>query len=414
MENNFIVLLIGASGSGKTTLANGLYRLFGWKPVNSYTTREKRSNDETGHMFVSDKEFDQILLRDGAVAYTEYAGHRYCATQKQVEEAQVYVIDIPGVEYFKSHYRGNKRVITILLNLPEDVRKRRLAGRGDSAAEERLAADRAEFSEIKIASIHPDLVVDKDYSKESLIALVHSFVLEFMGKDGNAKKSDSGVNKIVGKDDESDKIVKVLLSLSEDELMDSLLADLRPLDKAIGLYEEVADLALMYKLKLTIDGQPGSVMLTDETLYVLTKSAPEFVAKVQDTFKTGELREIAFMNMKKRGKIGFSSVVSILGLPAELGSPLFALYSRNGEIKTPALILDKSIEKVILSYPVFEDGFYVIPSSTQEVLVAPKSCIGTADLNEIVRSVNEEVVSPEEQLSDHAYEVVNGELKMVL
>ena len=98
-----IYLIVGKSGTGKTTMVNRLQNL--GPQVQSYTTRPKRSEDETGHIFVTDEEFDKL---QNICAYTEYNGYRYAATQEQVDDATFYVIDPEGVWYFVDHYKGEK------------------------------------------------------------------------------------------------------------------------------------------------------------------------------------------------------------------------------------------------------------------------------------------------------------------
>ena len=57
---NNIYLIVGCSGSGKTTIVNSLENKYGLKSIQSYTTRPKRSDDETGHIFISDEEYDKL------------------------------------------------------------------------------------------------------------------------------------------------------------------------------------------------------------------------------------------------------------------------------------------------------------------------------------------------------------------
>ena len=80
---NCIFLIVGCSGSGKTTITEQLEQKYGLKSIQSYTTRPKRSEDEKGHIFVSDSE---VPPKTDMVAYTEFAGNRYCATAEQVED----------------------------------------------------------------------------------------------------------------------------------------------------------------------------------------------------------------------------------------------------------------------------------------------------------------------------------------
>lgn len=142
-----IILLVGPSGSGKSTIANKLHNDFGLKVVQSYTTRPKRYPGETGHIFVSDIEFNKIKNK---VAYTEFDEYRYCATAEQVEECDIYVIDPAGVRFFWSHYRGKKRVELVQLFVEQKVLRKRLEARGDSplSIEHRLKQDPVIFGDI--------------------------------------------------------------------------------------------------------------------------------------------------------------------------------------------------------------------------------------------------------------------------
>lgn len=124
-----IILLIGPSGSGKTTLANYLRDCYGWKVLDSYTTRPRRYPEETGHTFVSDDEFEQ--LRD-MVAYTEFDGHRYCATAAQIDEADLYIVDLEGVKTMQELYHGDTVLLPVYLDVNSYNCLRRMRKRGDS------------------------------------------------------------------------------------------------------------------------------------------------------------------------------------------------------------------------------------------------------------------------------------------
>lgn len=143
--NKFIILLIGKSGTGKTTVAQKLYEKYGMKSIESYTTRPPRYEGETGHIFVTDKEYES--MKDDMVAYTVFNGYKYWATNKQVENADIYIIDPAGVEYFRDHYKGNKKIITVELLAQKKVRYKRMRGRGDSwrQAKKRLRHDKLAF-----------------------------------------------------------------------------------------------------------------------------------------------------------------------------------------------------------------------------------------------------------------------------
>lgn len=92
---NPLYLFVGKSASGKTTIANLLEERYGLKQVSSYTTRSPRYDGEIGHVFISDKEFDELSR---LAAYTEYNGYRYGTTFEVLNECSIYVIDPPGAE----------------------------------------------------------------------------------------------------------------------------------------------------------------------------------------------------------------------------------------------------------------------------------------------------------------------------
>lgn len=154
MGENFIVLLIGPSGSGKTTLALELERRYGWKSVESYTTRPKRANEEKGHVFISNDAFDRIPANEMA-AYTEYNGYRYCATMEQIEKSQIYVIDPVGAKNF--NYSGEKSVLMFYLSVPEEIRMQRMRNRGDSDSmiEDRIHTDQVAFGDEAMQTLYP-------------------------------------------------------------------------------------------------------------------------------------------------------------------------------------------------------------------------------------------------------------------
>lgn len=142
-----ICLLVGASGSGKTTVAEAMHDLYGLTQIESYTTRPRRTKDEIGHIFVTDAQFDQLT---DFVGFTNFNGYRYAATAQQVEANDLYVIDPAGIEFFRTAYRGRKRVAVIHINVDRLERMNRMIRRGDDPEQvfKRLANDDEAFQNI--------------------------------------------------------------------------------------------------------------------------------------------------------------------------------------------------------------------------------------------------------------------------
>jgi guanylate kinase len=129
--NKPLYLFVGKSGSGKTTIADMLSETHGLKQVESYTTRPPRYDGEIGHIFVAKSEFDAL---GELAAYTLYNGSEYGTTFKQLEECDIYVVDVPGVETLlqKSHF--NRPIYIIYFDTTASTRIRRMLDRGDCDA----------------------------------------------------------------------------------------------------------------------------------------------------------------------------------------------------------------------------------------------------------------------------------------
>ena len=141
LEN--IILLVGRSGSGKSAICKELYERYGLSSVESYTTRPPRYHNEKGHVFISDEEFDEL---EDIIAYTEFNGYRYCATEEQIMENDIYIIDPAGIDFFDENYHGDKKPIVVYLDVDEDTCFDRMAkSRGIKEATERIINDAEAF-----------------------------------------------------------------------------------------------------------------------------------------------------------------------------------------------------------------------------------------------------------------------------
>lgn len=172
---NNIYLIVGCSGSGKTTIANALEEKYKLKSIQSYTTRPKRSDSETGHIFISDEEYDKL---ENIVACTEFCNYRYCATAEQINESDLYVIDPAGIESLKAFYKGDKRFKVIYIKSDITTRYERMRFRSQKsgntyleAVEEslsRIVHDSAKFYKYEHEEAPIDLVVNNGWNDDIL------------------------------------------------------------------------------------------------------------------------------------------------------------------------------------------------------------------------------------------------------
>lgn len=166
-ENKIIALVVGPSGCGKTTVCEKLGEKYGLKQVHSYTTRPRRPSETAGHIFIDESEMPD---KAEMCAYTYYNGNHYFATHKQVDEADLYVIDPAGVKAFNKWYRGKRIPKVISIYTPTVDRMVRMLKRGDTPeqVQARIMTDDREFAgleaDVTIANLDLDVCVDEVYN----------------------------------------------------------------------------------------------------------------------------------------------------------------------------------------------------------------------------------------------------------
>lgn len=178
---NYIILLVGKSGTGKSATAEILYKEHGWNSVQSYTTRERRNPDETGHIFVTDSKMDEIERTQHVVAHTVFDNQRYCATAEQVDNANIYIVDPAGVYTMLRKYRGVKEIVVFELFAPEEMLRQRMIKRGDSVeqATERVEHDRKAFSAFWVPEEIPHYVIDtRNMSPKNVADNIYNLIKE--------------------------------------------------------------------------------------------------------------------------------------------------------------------------------------------------------------------------------------------
>lgn len=124
-----LYLFVGKSASGKTTIAEMLEQKYGYKQVQSYTTRPHRYEGEIGHIFVTEKEFMSL---GNVVAYTFYNSNHYGTTSDQLDECDIYVVDIPGVETLLQNYKTDRPICVFYFDATVYARIMRMLERHDS------------------------------------------------------------------------------------------------------------------------------------------------------------------------------------------------------------------------------------------------------------------------------------------
>ena len=131
-KEHTLLLIMGRTASGKDTLANKLTERTGLKQLISYTTRERRVGEGDTHIFISDDEYQELENSGQIAAFTQIGPYKYCCTINQLYENDVYVIDPAGVKHLRELNLPNLKLVTVYVNVPDDIRKDRgLNKRGD-------------------------------------------------------------------------------------------------------------------------------------------------------------------------------------------------------------------------------------------------------------------------------------------
>lgn len=170
MSTYFIIA--GPSGSGKTTLLEALKKDFNLRETRSLTTRERRPSDtDACYGFVTVEEF----LAANLVDRTTFDGHYYGTTAQDIENADIIVADVPGVQNIKSYLNTiNRPCLVIGVTASPEVCAQRMRERGDgeAAIQQRLNNDAEAF--MFLDSVADVMVTDFDmnHSYERIKKLV--------------------------------------------------------------------------------------------------------------------------------------------------------------------------------------------------------------------------------------------------
>lgn len=186
---NYIIAITGKSASGKSSIEQILEKEYGYKRVVSTTTRPMRSNEinHVDYHFISDREFQQLIDEDKLIEYRYYntitndkpTRWQYGIEKNEIDLSKhnyVVVVDLKGLEDLKKEF--GYRVISIYIDVPEEIRKTRAIAR-DRYFEENEWDRRSKDDNFRFANVKNvvDAVI-KNYNFDECLSRIIYYINE--------------------------------------------------------------------------------------------------------------------------------------------------------------------------------------------------------------------------------------------
>lgn len=180
MKNNehVVILIVGKTGSGKSSLIKRLCERTGLKMLQSYTTRPKRSEADTDHLFVSTEDYLRAKESGEIAIDGEIAGNYYYSTIEQLYTSDLYTINPEALDRLLAMNLPNIRFVVVYISCPDKIREERVLARGDDKHKYRVRdfSERSQFRKF-VAEEKWDYVINnldfpKSYSVLRWIATV--------------------------------------------------------------------------------------------------------------------------------------------------------------------------------------------------------------------------------------------------
>lgn len=169
-------------------------------------------------------------------------------------------------------------------------------------------------------------------------------------------------------------------------------------------FRKVADLAVVYAVRVQADEHGFAEAVIDDKLLemwgvdedTVHQAAIEDLEGEEPVFVNIEDAMFGSLDAHEPPKFDLESInVDNCSIP-------FFILTNQQKVKGATMALNsKYMDQIVEKF----GDIYVLPSSTHEVLIVPKTFVDDPDLlAQMVRQVNEDAVQPEDRLSDNVYE----------
>lgn len=171
-----LFVISGPSGVGKTTITKRLLEeLKDLAPSISYTTREKRAEEQAGkdYHFISCKQFKSLIKAGELLEYAQVHGHYYGTSRREVlaqlaqGKSLILRIDVQGARQLRRKGGKMRLPLTSIFILPPSRKElqHRIEKRGTESKEQRELRVEAALREIEEGAKYDYLVVNDELGK---------------------------------------------------------------------------------------------------------------------------------------------------------------------------------------------------------------------------------------------------------
>lgn len=178
------VAFSGISGCGKNTIMNELMKIRPDLKVlekASGTTREPRESDKDNntYVFLTKEEFEQRIEKGEFYEYENVHGNYYGTFKERLESVIgnkhdfVKDIDVNGNANLKKFYKGRCKMVSIFIEVPDEILRERLAKRGESEESINKRLSRGEYERSRKGDY--DLIVDNIDLKQT-VSIINDFL----------------------------------------------------------------------------------------------------------------------------------------------------------------------------------------------------------------------------------------------
>lgn len=137
------IIFSGPSGCGKNTIMSELKKLrpnLRYLEHSSATTRPERASDseDKGYVFLSRDEFEKAIKAGKLYEYEEVHGNYYGTLLEKLEMASksdldyMKDVDVKGNISLKRFFEGRCKRVSIFIDVPDNILRKRLKRRGES------------------------------------------------------------------------------------------------------------------------------------------------------------------------------------------------------------------------------------------------------------------------------------------